>query len=358
MATQPSTSPKPPAAAGGGAPTAITPPYGVVTIHPTQPPKPPTGGGGAKPPVGVKPPAPPPGRGYGGPGGPTPAPNPNDPLSALTGDQRNAYSALVDVFNQYGLSSLAPDILKYIQQGFNSDTIALLLQDTDAYKQRFAGNQIRLKNGYAVLSPADYIATENAYRQSMRAAGLPSGFYDNPSDFATFIGSDVSASEMNSRVQMASQATLTASPQYTQALKQMGLSQGDLTAYFLDPTRALPLLQQQTATAAIGSEAIVRGLNFDQGYAQQLAQAGFSQSQAAQGYSQIASEFGRLQQAGQQFGLNYGYNTEEQAVFQPGAGGNAALLRERLAGYNQAQTQGYVGGAQQGLARHGGGQLS
>lgn len=301
-------------------------------------------GGGNKPPT---------------PGGGTPGST--DPLGALTGDQRNAYSALTNLFNSYGLGSLAPDILKYVQQGFNSDTISLELQNTDAWKQRFSGNQIRLKNGLPVLSPADYIATEQSYRQSMRAAGLPAGFYDSPSDFSNFIGSDVSPSEMNNRIQLASQATLTASPQYTQALREMGLSHGDLTAYFLDPGKALPLLQQQSATAAIGSEAIVRGLGFDQSYAKQLAQAGFSQSQAAQGYGQIAQEFGSLQQAAGAFGTNYGFQTEEQAVFQPGAGTggeNAALQRERLASFNRAQTQGYVGGAQQGLARHGGGQLA
>lgn len=342
-----------------GTSNAPNPPYSNPTEHPVG--KPPV----AKPPVPIygvdpgQPHLPPRTTGGGSAGGQGTIGPPNqDPLSLLTGDQRNAYSALVSIFNSYGLGSLAPDILKYVQQGFNSDTISLLLQNTDAYKQRFAGNAIRLKNGYAVLSPADYIATEQAYRQSMRAAGLPSGFYDSTSDFTNFIGNDVSASELNSRVQLASQATLTASPQYTQALRQMGLSQGDLTAYFLDPQKALPLLQQQSATAAIGSEAIVRGLTFDQGYAQQLAQAGFSQSQAAQGYSQIAGEFGRLGQTANQLGLNYGFSQEEQAVFQPGSGNQADLLRQRLAGYSQAQTQGYVGGAQQGLARHGGGQLS
>ena len=348
---------------------------------PTPPPKPgknqpgATGGtGGKKPPAPTPPPNPyrpaPGGNLPTTPAGGTPPSQPvggiagggsTDPLSGLTGDQRNAYSALVNLFNTYGLGTLAPDILKYVQQGFNSDTISLELQNTDAWKQRFAGNQIRLKNGLPVLSPADYIATEQSYRQSMRAAGLPSGFYDSSSDFSNFIGSDVSPSEMNSRIQLASQATLTASPQYTEALRQLGLSHGDMTAYFLDPQKALPLLQQQSATAAIGSEAIVRGLGFDQGYAKQLAQAGFTQSQAAQGYGQIASEFGTLQQAAGAFGTNFGYQTEEQAVFQPGAGPggeNAALMRQRLESYNRAQTQGYVGGAQQGLARHGGGQLA
>lgn len=280
--------------------------------------------------------------------------NNNSALAALTGDQRNAYSALVDVFNSYGLGSLAPSILTYVQQGFNSDTITLMLQQTDAYKQRFAGNIQRQKNGMAVLSPADYIATENSYREAMRAAGLPASFYNSPSDFANYIGNDVSPTEMNNRIQLASQATLTASPQYTQALKQMGLSQGDLTAYFLDPTKALPILQQQTLTAQIGSEALVRGLNFDRGYAQQLAQAGFTQSQAAQGYGQIAGEIGALQNAARSVGQNYTFGQEEQAVFQPGAGGNE-LLRQRLQGVQQGLTSGSLGGASSGLTRFGGG---
>lgn len=325
-------------------PKPITPPTPVYS-PPLQQGKPPYTGG--QPPI----------SGTGGTSG--------DPASLLTGDQRNAYDSLVSLFNSYGLGTLAPTILGYVQQGFGSDTISVLLQQTDAYKKRFAGNQIRLKAGLPVLSPADYLATEDAYRQTMRAAGLPSGFYDSADDFTNFIGADVSPTEMNSRVQMASQATVTASPDYTNALRQMGLSQGDLTAYFLDPTKAVPLLQQQAQTAAIGSEALARGLTFDQNYATRLAQAGFSQAQAAQGYSQIQQEFAQFQQTAQQYGQNYTYGQEEQAVFQPGAGSagsghdlSASQFQQRLASWQRANASGNVGGAQGGLSRHGGGQLS
>jgi len=287
-----------------------------------------------------------------------------DPATLLTGANRDAYASLKALFDSYGLGSLAPTILGYVQQGYAADTISVLLQNTDAYKQRFAGNAIRQKNGLAVLSPADYLATEDAYRQTMRTAGLPTGFYDSAQDFTNFIGQDVSPAEMNSRVQMASQATVTASPEYTQALSQMGLSKGDMAAYFLDPQKAVPLLQQQAATAAIGSEALSRGLGFDQGYATRLAQAGYSQQQAAQGYSQIAQEFNQFRQTAQQFGQNYTYGQEEQAVFQPGAGTagsggdlNSAQFQQRLASWQRANVSGNVGGSQGGLARHGGGQL-
>jgi len=286
-------------------------------------------------------------------------------VNGLTGTDRDAYTALTSLFDSYGLSSLAPDILSYIQNGYSADTISILLQNTSAYKQRFAANQARLKAGLPVLSPADYIATEDAYRQSMQAAGLPKGFYDSTDDFTNFIANDISPTEMNSRIQMASQATVTASPQYTQALQQMGLSSGDLTAYFLDPTKAAPLLQQQANTAAIGSEALARGLTFDQGYATRLAQAGFTQAQAAQGYSQISQEFAQFQQTAQQYGQNYTFGQEEQAVFQPGSGtagsGNdidAAQFQQRLASWQRANVSGTYGAASGGLSRHGGGQLS
>ena len=335
-------------------------------VTPTKP-TPPTGtgpgssGGGAKAPY-------PTGQGItttstpsgGGPTGQT-----GTAASALTGANRDAYDSLVNLFTSYGLGSLAPTIMGYVQQGYGSDTITVLLQQTDAYKQRFAGNAIRQQNGLSVLSPADYLSAEQSYQAVMRAAGLPQGFYDSPQDFTNFIGQNVSASELQSRVTLASQATLTASPAYTQALQQMGLSKGDLTAYFLDPTKALPLLQQQANTAAIGSEALQRGLTFDQSYATQLAQAGFTQSQAAQGYGQISQEFNTFNQIAQQYGQGYTYGQEEQAVFQPGAGVagsgndlNSAQLQSRLASWARANVSGVSGGAAGGLARHGGGQLS
>src|SRR5581483_4049481 len=77
-----------------------------------------------------------------------------------SGVDPNAFAQLQATFDSYGLSSLVPDIKNYLQQGYTNDTISLLLQQTDAYKQRFAGNTLRAKNGLAVLSPADYLSLE------------------------------------------------------------------------------------------------------------------------------------------------------------------------------------------------------
>ena len=217
-----------------------------------------------------------------------------------------------------------------MKNGYGADTISILLQDTPEYKKRFAANEARLKAGLSVLSPAEYISVENSYRQIMRQSGLPVGFYDSNTDFTNWISSDMSPTELQGRVDLATQATALANPAYKAALKQMGLDDGQLAAYFLDPDRALPILQKSAATAAIGAEALQRGLAFDQQYASELATAGVSRDQAAQGYAKIADEFSDLGTLAQVYGGQWTQRMAEEDVFVGGTG--ASQQREKLIG--------------------------
>src|SRR5665647_935497 len=126
-----------------------------------------------------------------------------DPFGGLEGADRDAFVAITETLKAYGLETLAPAVLGFIQQGYSSDTVGVLLQQTDAYKTRFAANESRRQKNLPVLSPAEYLATERSYRQVMSAAGLPIGFYDNPSDFQAFLENDVSPVEVQDRVQSA-----------------------------------------------------------------------------------------------------------------------------------------------------------
>jgi len=274
------------------------------------------------------------------------------PGGDLTGPNRDAYVALSDLFNSYGLGSLAPKIYDYIKNGYSADTISILLQQTNEYKQRFAGNEARKKAGLPVLSPAEYLSTEASYRQIMESAGLPTGFYDSPTDFTTWIGKNVSPTEIQSRVDLASQATTLSNPSYRQALNQMGISDNQLTAYFLDPTRALPTLQKSAATAAIGAEALQQGLTFDTQYADLLATSGVTQDQARQGYSTIGQTLNQYEALASIYGGQYNQRTAEQATFL----GNAEATNEqrKLAGSEVANFGGSAGTGSIGLANAGG----
>jgi hypothetical protein len=273
--------------------------------------------------------------------------------SNLTGEQRDAYAALTNMFSTYGLGTLAPKIFDYLKNGYSADTISILLQDTPEYKQRFAGNEIRRKAGLPVLSPAEYLSTESSYRQLMRQSGLPEGFYDQPSDFADAIGKDVSPTEMKQRVDLAAQATTLAQPAMKEALKQMyGLDEAHMTAYFLDPERAVPYIQKQAAAASIGAEALKRGLDITQN-AEQFALAGVSAQQASQVYGQIQQQLPGFRAMGSSYGEQVGQQTLEEAAFGPVTqqGQQAGATVQRLASWNRARAQGESGGARTGLAR-------
>lgn len=270
----------------------------------------------------------------------------------LTGANRDAFLALETVFDNYGLGSLAGKIYDYVKNGYSSDTISILLQDTKEYKERFAANEARVKAGLPVLSPADYINTENSYRQLLRQSGLPEGFYDSNDDFTDWLSKDVSPTEVQSRVDLATQATALANPFYKQALNQIGIGDGELSAYFLDSSKALPLLQKSAATAQIGAAALQQGLTFNQSYAEQLATTGVSAAQAQQGYSQVALELDTMRDLGSIYGTGWSQSESEQSVF--GTNASATAKKANLLNREKGQFGGSSGGARGGLAQSGG----
>jgi hypothetical protein len=270
----------------------------------------------------------------------------------LKGSNRDAYMAISALFKTYGLDTLAPKIFDYVKNGYSADTISILLQDTPEYKQRFAGNELRTKAGLPVLSAGEYLATEASYRQIMQAAGMPIGYYDQPGDFNQWIAKNVSPSEIQDRVDLASQATALAPASYREALKQMGISGPELTAYFLNPTKALPFLQKTAATAAVGAEAIQQGLTFDQSYSEQLALRGVTTAQAQQGYQQVAGELGSMTDLGKIYGTEWGQRQSEEAVF--GTNAETVNTKAGLLAREKGSFSGASGAARGGLAQSGG----
>lgn len=270
----------------------------------------------------------------------------------LNGESRDAYLALKAAFKNYGLESLAGKIFDYVKNGNSADTISLLLQDSDEYKKRFAANELRKKAGMSVLSPGEYIAAENSYRQIMRQSGLPKGFYDNNEDFNQFLGADVSPTELQDRVNLATQASVLANTSYKEALQQMGISQGDIAAYFLDSTKAMPFIQKAAAQAAIGAEALKRGFQFDQQYTEELATSGISRDQANQAYAKIGDEYSTLSTLGEIYGGGWTQRQAEEDIFK---GGNEASMQKRRLGQTErGNFAGNAGSARGGLAQKGG----
>ncbi len=264
------------------------------------------------PQTGVTPPTP-------TPPGTTAPPSTGDPLlDSLSGSQQDAAAALEQQFGQYGLGTLAPKIIEYLQNGFNADTISLLLQQTPEFKARFPANADRVKAGLPVLSPAQYISTENAYRQILSTAGLPSGFYDSTDDFTKWIAGDVSPTEIQGRVQVASNLVNSADPNTVNAFKQF-YSHGDLVAYALDPTVAEPVLEKQFQAAQIAGQGNSNGVALGQTRAETLAAEGITQSQASQGFGLIGQEQGTVHDLNAIYGKDVSTEDLVSSVFENNA---------------------------------------
>lgn len=169
----------------------------------------------------------------------------------------SATAILTKFVNLFGLPSTVVQKLKaFMTAGLTSEEIELEIQDTEEYKARFPGMATRLANGFGSMTPVEYIEFEDGQKELMRINGMPAKFYDEPEDFTSFIGQDVSLSELSSRVDMARLATQGADSNTKAELKRLfGINDDDLVAYYLDPKKATNLFEEKRALEAAGLSA-------------------------------------------------------------------------------------------------------
>lgn len=265
-----------------------------------------------------------------------------DELQGLPGQERDAYAALRTLFDSYGLGTLAPKILGYLQNGFGSDTITILLQQTPEYKARFAGNEARKKNGLQVLTPAEYLSTEASYKQLLRQSGL-SDHFDSQSNFSEWIGKDVSPTELQDRVNMAVQATTQAPPTVTQYFNQLGFGTGDLAAYFLNDQAPTPALQLKLNQAQIGGAALQNNLQISAADSLRYAQQGVTYQQAQSAYQRIADILPTAQKLSEIYKSQAQVNQQTLESQYLGQSGDAQLAVERLGQQETAAFSGQSG---------------
>lgn len=232
--------------------------------------------------------------------------------------QRESVGKIVaDRFAKYGLATLGAKILDLARQGYTESTITLELQNTDEYKTRFAANIQREKKGLSVLTPAEYLSVEDAYRQTLRAYGLTQ--FDNDSYVRQFIENDVSPSELSTRVVTAVQRVQNADPAVARTLRDYyGIGDVDMVAYVLDPSQQLTKIQRQVAAAEIGTAARLQGLEAGVSVSEQLAAQGITQAEAQKGYATIADILPTAEKLSSIYGTQlegYGQSEAEQEVF-------------------------------------------
>jgi hypothetical protein len=258
---------------------------------------------------------------------------------------QNATATMKALLQEYGLNSLYDRVVGFIKEGYDPEAISVLIRTTPEYKQRFPAMDALGKKGRAI-SEAEYIDYERTASNLERRYGFPSGMLmGSVTDLLT---NEVSASELNDRVLLASAASIQAPQEVKDTFMQYyGISDGGLTAYFLDPDKATPLLEKQYASSLIGVEASRQGVGMDVYGSENLANLGITQEQARQGFGRVAGAQSLTQGRGdvvsQQELISGTFGQSEQALASIERASKARTGRFQEGGGFTSSTQG-VGG--------------
>jgi hypothetical protein len=278
---------------------------------------------------------------------------------AQRGERQSAYDLLLQQFNQYGLGSLVEPLKGLIVSGASPAEFTIKLRESDAYKKRFAANAARIQKGLTAISEAEYLGLEDQYQSIMRNYGLPESYYargemGTQEGFNKFIANDVSAAELEDRVMTAQSRVMNANPEVLASLKQFypGITNGDILAYTLDPTKALTDIKRKVTAAEIGGGAMQAGLGISGTRAEELTAAGITKAQAQQGFGTIAGGLQRGSQLASIYGENpYTQTTAEKEVFGLTGKTEAEKERKKLTGLEKATFSGQTGLTTGALAR-------
>ena len=255
--------------------------------------------------------------------------------------QKDAFAILRDTFASYGLSELSDLISSYMKEGIGTGEANLRLKQSQPYKDRFYGNELRLAAGRNVITEAQYLDLEDSYSETLKAYGLQNYFgtgvtpaerKNRQKAIASVIGADISAVEFKDRVVTAVDRVKMADPGTKSAFQQFyGIGEADLAQYFLDPTKSLVTLKEKATAAEIGGAAIGQGLTTAMTSAEDLARFGINREQAQIGYGRIAEELptaGSLGRIYSESGITYNQADAESATFKELA--SAKRKKERL----------------------------
>jgi len=218
-------------------------------------------------------------------------------------DNLDLYESIKARLAEYNLEGLADTVLNLVQT-YGSDmkeTVNAKLRETDAYKQRFAGNEGLVKANLPKLSEAEYLYNERQYDETFGAYGAKD--LASRSNFADLIGKNVSPQELADRFNLAVDKVQKADPALKKQLQKMypGISDTELTRSLLLGKEGSKYLESRIGQAEILTEADTAGLTLQSDVAE-LQARGVTRAKATEGLSAVSSALPGLQQAASIYG--------------------------------------------------------
>lgn len=264
-------------------------------------------------------------------------------------EKRDAFALVQDTMRSYGFTdSELSELSGYIESSIIDPNIGpnaaiLGMRNLGVYKQRFAGNEARVKAGLNALSEGEYLQQEKDYGQYFKEYGVQD--LATRTQMATLIGNDVSAIEAKNRIGLAVDRVKNADPVIMTELKTYypTLNDKDLVSYFLNPVQALPELKRKVTASEIGAAAIGQGFKGATD-ALGLADYGVDRAEALAGYADIKSVLPtseKLSDIYGEAGIDYTQATGEAEFLKQNQ--DAAEKRKRLKSMERASFMGSTG---------------
>ena len=287
--------------------------------------------------------------------------------------RQSAFEVMKERFTAMGLGSLAAELEK-IFKGEAKTRIGntpipiptsesgfyLALIETEEYYKRFGKtNELRIKSGYSALDERTILAMEDQYQKTMKSYGMPTGFYDTPEDFQTFLANDLSELELADRLQASRQFAMGVNPAIKDQLKNLyNIDDNMLSAYIADPAKGQQVLNNLAGRSLTGAAALLSGLTAEAAKVAEGFGAGemrFQEQQqrfgAAATLAQRGEMLSQISRGEQAFG-------EQQAVEVAFGGLESSVKQaERLASRERARFGGAAGTTTSSFTRPTAGQI-
>jgi hypothetical protein len=269
--------------------------------------------------------------------------------AAEQAEKQDAFALVQDTMRSYGFTDAElSELSGYIQSAIIDPNLGpnaaiLGMRNLGVYKQRFAGNEARVKAGLNALSEGEYLQQEKDYGQYFREYGVQD--LATRGQMATLIGNDISATEAKNRIGLAVDRVKNADPVVMQELKTYypTLTEKDLVSYFLSPTQVMPELKRKVTASEIGAAAIGQGFKGATD-ALGLADYGVDRAAALAGYADIKSVLPtseKLSDIYGEAGIDYTQQTGEAEFLKQNQ--DAAEKRKRLKSMERASFMGSTG---------------
>ena len=166
-----------------------------------------------------------------------------------------------------GLGDLVSTIDEYIKQDLTAAQIKINLVGTQAYKNRFPGMAPLAAAGKAI-NEATYISIERGMVGVLKAYGLDDKVFGTTDKLGGIIGNQVSVTEFENRVQMASDKVKKNTDVLAALNEYYGVAPEDAVSYLLDPKLGMDIVKKRVRASEIGAAAEMYKFDLSKGEAE------------------------------------------------------------------------------------------